>query len=353
MALDSISRRFSLAQKIQSVKLTVAQAMTDEFFLLHPDWAVRYGERGRQFCTADACFHLEFLAGAIQAGSPEAFADYAAWTARMLGARGIDAHTLEENLAQLEKHLAPVLPAAGRQEVAAFLAKGRQACAQSQAASAAQAPDAALGLTRNAFAAAIVGGDRQAALGIAEEALRTGSHHVDIYVDVIGEALRSVGALWEENRISVAQEHLATAITQYVIAMIFPRLVPTAPSRGNMVVTGVAGEQHQIGANLVADAMESSGWGVRFLGTNLPHSTILGVVEGIAADVLCISTTLVANLPAAADLVREVHARLGARAPRIVLGGAAFRLTPSFALEIGSPTETIPDLRQALALLCA
>ena len=74
--LESATARFQLAQKLASIKQNVARAITDEFFVNHPDWLVRYGERGRQFCTADACFHMEFLAGAIEAGSPEAFVDY-------------------------------------------------------------------------------------------------------------------------------------------------------------------------------------------------------------------------------------------------------------------------------------
>ncbi len=77
-------------------------------------------------------------------------------------------------------------------------------------------------------------------------------------------------------------------------------MVPAAVARGSMVVTGVAGELHQIGANLVADAMEAKGWMVRFLGTNLPHSSVLSAVEQSSADILCISTTIVANLPAVA-----------------------------------------------------
>src|SRR5664279_5745749 len=109
---ETVSDRFQLARRLCSVKQHVAQAITDEFFLIHPDWVVRYGERGRQFCTADACFHMESLAGAIEAGSPEAFSDYSRWTAGMLRARGIEAHTLEEHFAQLEKHICPeLLPA--------------------------------------------------------------------------------------------------------------------------------------------------------------------------------------------------------------------------------------------------
>lgn len=348
----SVSERFRLAQKLASVKQSVAQAITGEFFNNHPEWAVRYGERGRQFCTADACFHVEFLAGAIEAGSPEAFADYSRWTARMLGARGIAAHTLDENFAQLEKHLSVELLPEEREPVSTFLRRGREACSEPEPAHNEQPSCEGLGLIRKVFLAAILNGQRQAALNVVEEALCTGHSHVDIYVNVFTDSLYRVGELWELNKISVAQEHIATSITQYAIAAIYPRLVPAAVHRGNMVVTGVAGELHQIGANLVADAMEASGWTVRFLGTNLPHSSVLATVEEISADILCISTTIVANLPSVADLVRTVRSKLNERAPQVVLGGAAYRVATQFAPDIGA-TEAGTDLRRALAMFCA
>jgi methanogenic corrinoid protein MtbC1 len=118
-----------------------------------------------------------------------------------------------------------------------------------------------------------------------------------------------------------------------------------------MVVTGVSGELHQLGANLVADAMEASGWTVRFLGSNLPHSSVVATVEESSADVVCISTTIVANLPSAVDLVRGIRSKLSERVPRIVLGGSAYRLATRFANELGS-LEAVADLRGALALLC-
>jgi methanogenic corrinoid protein MtbC1 len=143
---------------------------------------------------------------------------------------------------------------------------------------------------------------------------------------------------------------MATSITQYAIASVYPRMVPAVTHRGTAVVTGVAGELHQIGANLVADSMEANGWKVRFLGSNLPHSSVIDAVEENSADTLCISTTIVANLPNVAELARSVQGKLGERAPRIVLGGSAYRLAASFARDIGA-TE-ITDLRQAVATLC-
>ncbi|MBA3882784.1 MAG: hypothetical protein H0X73_08750 [Chthoniobacterales bacterium] len=41
------------------------------------------------------------------------------------------------------------------------------------------------------------------------------------------------------------------------------------------------------------------------------------------------------NLPHVRALVHEVRESLGARAPRIVGGGGAFRLCPAFCAEIG------------------
>ena len=348
---ESILEGFRIARKLAAIKQTVARAITDEFFLNHPDWAVRYGDRGRQFCTADACFHVEFLAGAMEAGSPEAFADYARWTARMLGARGIAAHTLEENFTQLEKHLSAVLFQEERDAVLVFMTRGRQACLEPKSDPHAPASDGRLDLTRELFLAAILGGQRQAAVNIVQEALRAGHSQVDIYVEIFTAALRRIGELWELNHISVAQEHMATSVTQYVIAIIYPQMAPAAACRGSMVVTGVAGEFHQIGANLLADAMEAHGWTVRFLGTNLPPSSVLSIVEECSADVLCVSTTIVANLPSVVELVRTIRGKMGERAPKILLGGAAYRKASQFAAEIGA-AGVFTDLRPALAILC-
>jgi methanogenic corrinoid protein MtbC1 len=351
MISESASERSRLAHKLASVKQSVAQAITNDFFLSHPDWDVRYGERGRQFCTADTCFHVEFLAGAVEAGSPSAFGDYLRWTTRMLGARGISAHTLEESLAHLEKHLSAVLQPNEQETVLTFLTVSREAWKETESAPSVP-PGDGLDLTRTVFLAAILGGQRRAALGIVEEALRAGHSHVDIYVNVFTESLHRVGELWELNKISVAQEHMATSITQYAIANIYPRLVPADVARGSMIVTGVSGELHQVGANLVADAMEAKGWAVHFLGSNLPHSSVLAAVEESSANVLCISTTIVANLPSVADLIQVVRGKLSERAPKLVLGGAAYRSATHFARDMGVP-EAVIDLRRALLMLCA
>ena len=259
--------------------------------------------------------------------------------------------SLAENFQQIGRHLSPFLTDDECAKAATFLASGAEACRSTPRNKIDQEAETPLRLTKEVFLSAILSAQRQPALNIVEEALSRGVSPVDIYIDVFAAAMHRVGELWEANKITVAQEHMATAITQYAIASVYPKIVSSAPRRGHMVVTGVAGELHQIGANLVADAMESKGWSVRFLGSNVPHNSVIETVQEISADVLCISTTIVANLPSASNLIRSLRSQLGGRAPKIVLGGAAFRFAPNFAQEVGSLT-ILADLRSAVASLC-
>lgn len=145
-----------------------------------------------------------------------------------------------------------------------------------------------------------------------------------IYADVMQEALYEVGRLWEANRISVAEEHLSTAITQFVMSSLYPHLEISPNFRGRMVLTGVQGELHQVGANMVADLLEADGWDVLFLGADVEPERVLQAVSEHQATLLGISVTMLVNIPRAAALVQLIRTRQGDRAPRILLGGGAF-----------------------------
>jgi methanogenic corrinoid protein MtbC1 len=157
-----------------------------------------------------------------------------------------------------------------------------------------------------------------------------------------------VGRRWESNRITVAQEHMATAITQHVIAHLYPLIPPAQSQKGKMVITGVEGEMHQVGPNIVADVLESSGWDVRFLGTNTPAASVLQAVEDHRADVLGISATMLFNIPNVRRLSAEARAIRG-RNLRVILGGSAFRSTPELYKELGAVGVAL-DVRAAVRL---
>jgi methanogenic corrinoid protein MtbC1 len=326
--------RVGLAESLLGWKREVAAEVNEEFFRRHPEWRERYGPAGVQRGLEDAAYHVEYLAAAVEAGSVQVFETYARWTARVLESRGIASRFIVENFEQVEEALRRRLPPPAMDTASEQPAPGSSGGADTW---------------RTLFLTAILHGQRSAALNVAVDALSQGLTLAEFHENVCARALWDVGEMWERNRIAVADEHLATAVAQYVIAQVYSRSPLPEERRGNVIVTGVEGEMHQLGANMFADILEGEGWCAYFLGSNLPHSGILRKIEEHEAVAICISVTMPFNLPHARRLVTAIRSRFGKRV-RILLGGQAFRNTPGFYAEAGADAQAA-DARDGAALL--
>jgi MerR family transcriptional regulator, light-induced transcriptional regulator len=182
-----------------------------------------------------------------------------------------------------------------------------------------------------------------------------------IYLSVLGPAMEEIGALWEMARLGVAQEHLATQITQTVLARLAPSLEETdADADANLphdaprrlaIVAGTPGELHAIGARMVADFLEAAGWDVLLLGVDAPAADIVALARERAPDVVALSTSLPFNLLAAGRVFAALRA-LDLPLPLLVAGGRAYEGQPDRALVAGADLfATDPDsLLRELAL---
>jgi methanogenic corrinoid protein MtbC1 len=169
-----------------------------------------------------------------------------------------------------------------------------------------------------AFLDAILLGDRRTALRVALDSLDQGIPH--IYEQIVQPALEEVGALWSQNRISVADEHLATATTQSVLAALYPKVA--WPARGpKAIVSCLEGERHAIGARMVADLLALNGWEELFLGADTP----LDALVSKAAAIQPVFVALSVSLPGLLLRANEGIERLRERAPgvRLLVGGRA------------------------------
>ncbi len=177
---------------------------------------------------------------------------------------------------------------------------------------------------QQAFLDCILGAQRKAALDLILDTLNKGYSIPDIYLYVFQEVLYRIGQLWESNQITVADEHMGTAITQFVMSNLYQHLEMSDMPQGNMVITGVQGELHQVGANMVADVLEADGWNVMFLGANVPPDGVLQSIAQHEARVVGISSTMRFNLPKVIALVEAARSQFGDTL-QFLLGGGAFR----------------------------
>lgn len=148
-------------------------------------------------------------------------------------------------------------------------------------------------------------------------------------------AMIEVGRRWELAEISEAQEHLATALANRVLASLYPRIVTTSPWRGPALVTCPANELHELGARVFADLLELDGWDVRFLGANTPWEALLATLRATDFRFLALSTTMPFNLDQVAETVARCRSLSGPHRPPVLLGGRAFALAPSLWREVG------------------
>ncbi len=204
-------------------------------------------------------------------------------------------------------------------------------------------------LTQRYLAAQLAGDRREALRLLVDEGLLRGIPLQDIHLKVIQPAQYEIGRLWQENRISVAQEHLATAISQLALSHLY-RHLPRDPSNGKVVMLScVEGELHEVGARVASDFLEMAGFDVRFLGANVPTSHLVRMVRDQTPDLLALSVTMTYHLPALRSALDQVRAA----APRlpIAVGGLAFSWVPGLEKDL-SVTFHGSDARELVASAC-
>jgi MerR family transcriptional regulator, light-induced transcriptional regulator len=167
-----------------------------------------------------------------------------------------------------------------------------------------------LTLLRDRYLTAQLAGNRREAIRLViDEGVNRGHSVGELQLRVVQDAQREIGRLWQEDRISIAQEHMATAISHVVLAQLYQQAPSARPNGKRVLVACVEGELHDFPSRLVSDALELAGFDVRFLGANVPTDSLLTMLETERPDLLALSVTMTFHLPALREVVRRVRER--------------------------------------------
>ncbi|MEU0300256.1 cobalamin-dependent protein [Streptomyces sp. NPDC006175] len=191
--------------------------------------------------------------------------------------------------------------------------------------------------------AAVTDRDEHAAASVILTALDDGLDAETALLDVIAPVQARVGTEWAANRISVAQEHAASAIAERVIAALAHHpAVRTAPRLGRVTVACVDQEWHVLPARLLAEVLTLRGWRVDFLGAQVPTPHLIGHLHTNGADVVALSSSIPTRLPTAHAAITACQA-VGIP---VLAGGAAFGPDGRHARRLGADAWE-PDARSA------
>ncbi|UTW64537.1 cobalamin-dependent protein [bacterium SCSIO 12741] len=282
----------------------------------------------KEHMVNDAEKHLAFLDQAFQAQSEILFIEYTNWLKSTLGSLGIEALTIIRFMATLRMVLNPDNPSmtamldAGIQNLVAAQQKNQKES------SSMLIPEA------EKYLEILLEGDRTKASNYILDLVHKGMPVRDVYIDIFQSAQYEIGRLWEQNELSVAQEHYCTATTQMIMSLLFPQIMSASSNGNNVVATCVGSELHEMGIRMVADFLEMEGWNTYYIGANVPHEAILESISRNKAHILALSVTLTPHIKNAVQLIEAVRYKFPTL--KILVGGYPFTKDPELWSRIGA-----------------
>ncbi|GHB37115.1 cobalamin-binding protein [Streptomyces xanthochromogenes] len=190
---------------------------------------------------------------------------------------------------------------------------------------------------------AVFAGDEYTATDLVQRALDDGADPESVLLDVIAPVQFKVGEEWAANRMTVAQEHAATAINDRAVAALSLHAASrTVAGRGRITVACVDGEWHALPARLLAEVLRLRGWRVDYLGAQVPVPHLIAHLHRTGPELVALSSSIATRLPTAHATITACQA-VGVP---VVVGGAAFGPGGRYAELLGADAWA-PDARSA------
>jgi len=153
--------------------------------------------------------------------------------------------------------------------------------------------------------------------------LNQNNSFLELYEKLIKKSLYKIGELWEYNKITVAAEHLASAIIETILNELYPKIAKTEKQNKKILLACVENEFHQIGIKIISDIFELNGWNSFFLGANTPTNELVRFAKSINPDIIGLSMSIYFHLPVLENMLLKIKDEF----PEIpiIIGGQAFR----------------------------
>ncbi len=182
---------------------------------------------------------------------------------------------------------------------------------------------------------AVLNGDHRAAQELTETALTADVDPERLLTEAMIPAMDEVGLRFEDGRFFLPNLLIAARAMKAALTLIQPRLAASgAQPVGTVVIGTVAGDQHDIGKNIVAAMLEGSGFAVVDLGFDVSPNAFVDAVRNSSAQIVGLSALLTTTMPTMRMIVDALVAAGLRDQVKVLIGGAP--LSERFAAEIGA-----------------
>lgn len=182
-----------------------------------------------------------------------------------------------------------------------------------------------------------------------------GSTLIDYFEAVFEPTLKEVGALWASGEISVADEHLISALIDRVMTRLDMEThydyQASKPYAAAFMLPGA--EEHEFPLKMTSEVFKRHGWMTYYLGKSIPVSSLEALFQKKKVHVLVLSVTLSLHVNSCESLIRAVRSMAPELQPKIIIGGSAIENEDHALKQLGADyyLSTLKALENALEAL--
>lgn len=319
----------------------LTEKIMEQQMQLMPELKNKYNSEEIEKSKRDTSYNLNYLAQAIIIDEKNIFSNYYKWLYSVLKERGMKSDILKTHLLAIKKVLNKELNKELKKEdlniidefltAAELSLKNPKNYHQSFI-----REDNILQQEAEQYLSFLIDMERDTAVKFILKLVEKGVNIEDIYLKIFQPVQYEIGRLWQLNKISIAQEHYATSVTQLAISQLYPKIFTSFQKGKKALTTCIGSELHELGIRMVADLLELNGWDTIHLGSNTPVEEILNILVEKGIDLLALSVTLADQLDETRALIKKIEENENLSELKIMVGGRLFMQNENLWQKIGA-----------------
>lgn len=132
---------------------------------------------------------------------------------------------------------------------------------------------------------------------------------LDISQNILGKAMEEIGKLYSKGKIYLPQLLLAADIVHPIFDRLNEMISSDVSSKGKIVIATVEGDIHDIGKNIVATILRSSGFEVIDIGTDVTDEFIVQKVIDLKPDILALSAMMTTTIGQIDNITKKLRSQ--------------------------------------------
>lgn len=196
----------------------------------------------------------------------------------------------------------------------------------------------------------LLAGRRAECFRLVSSALNNQYRAEDIVYDVVWPAMSQLERLYRDDRVDTAVNNMAWRINRTVADQVQAHLPQNGSNGKRAVITCSSEPSEEIGAEMLSDLLQASGWEIYLLGSGVPNDELLKIVGELRPEILLIYGSQPSEVPDVRQLVEMIRDIGVCPTMNIVASGGVFNRVDALWQEIGADA-LIAQPRDAVSVI--